>query len=179
MNVKRIVYSGILIAIGVLLPIVFHFIPGNFGLFALPIHYSAYLGGGFLGPIIGAIVGFFTPILSHLLTGMPINPIFIIISFETLTYGLIFGLLYYHKRFNIYLSLGISMVIGRFVNFTGTYIIANLFLGYASKAFQLTNILYNYTIGLVGASIQFIILPIIIKRINLVYSFNKSEGYDV
>jgi len=179
MNTKKIVYTGILIAIGVILPIVFHFIPGNPGLVMLPIHYSAYLSAGFFGPLIGAVVGFLTPILSHLLTGMPINPMFIFISFETMTYGIVFGYLYYYKRINIYASLGISMILGRLVNFTGTYIVANLLLGHAAKAFQLGNIFYNFTIGLVGASLQFVVIPIIIKRINLVFSFDIKDELNV
>ncbi|QVK17869.1 ECF transporter S component [Mycoplasmatota bacterium] len=175
MNTKKIVYSGFLIAFGVLLPIIFHFIPGNLGLILLPIHYSAYFAGGFFGPIIGGIVGLFTPIISYQLTGMPPQLSFIYIAAETFVYGLVFGFLYYKRHLNIYVSLLISMILGRITNFTGTYIIANVILGNMAKPYQIVNIFYNFSIGLMGAVFQFLIIPLVIKRINMVFSFDKQR----
>lgn len=174
MKVEKIVFSGILIAIGVILPIIFHLIPGNIGLIILPIHYSAYLAGGFFGPIIGLCVGCLTPILSYFITGMPNFPMFIIISLETACYGLIFGFLYYKKKYNIYISFVTSMISGRLVNFINAYFIANLLFAQASQAFQLGNILYNFSIGLIGASIQFLVIPIVIKRVNQAFPFDNN-----
>lgn len=178
MCTKKIVYSGFLIAFGVLLPIIFHFIPGNLGVLLLPIHYSAFFAGGFFGPLLGAIVGLVTPILSHQITGMPPHLSFMYIAFETLVYGLVFGFLYYKRHYNIYLSLLISMILGRIANFLGAYIIANTILGSMAKPYQFVNIFYNFSIGLVGATFQFMIIPKVINRINLVFSFDMQKRGD-
>lgn len=173
MQTKKIIYASFLIALGVLLPIIFHIIPGNIGPFILPIHYSAFLAGGFFGPIIGALVGLITPLLSYLLTGMPPNPNFLFITFETLTYGLVFGFLFYHRKINVYLSLVIAMILGRVVNIIGNFIVAIVLFKYIPQPFIIINVLNNLSLGLIGAIMQLIIIPIIVERINIVFQFNK------
>lgn len=181
MNTKKIACSGFLIALGVLLPVIFHFMPGNLGLMMLPIHYSSYFAGGFFGPVIGGIVGLLTPFISHQLTGMPDFPIYLYISLETLVYGLVFGYLYHMKRYNVYLSLLVAMIIGRLANILGNFLIASVLLPELSRPFIFLNIIKNFSIGIVGAIIQIIIIPIVIKRVNTVFSFteDKKKGLDV
>lgn len=174
-NTKRIIYAGFLIACGVILPIIFHIMPISIGPFFLPIHYSAYFAGGFFGPLVGAIVGLLTPLISHQLTSMPPNPVVIYIALETLTYGLIFGLLFYKKHFNIYLSLLIAMFCGRLANIFGNYLVAEVFLANISKPFILLNVLKNFSQGLVGAVIQMLIIPVVIKRVNTAFNFINIE----
>ncbi|MDF2699111.1 MAG: putative rane protein [Haloplasmataceae bacterium] len=180
MNTKNIVYSGLIIAFGVCLPLFFHiFIPSlGLGPKLLPIHYSAYFAAGFFGPIIGAIVGFFTPIISFFITGMPLQLTFIYIAFETMTYGITFGLFYYKKNFNIYLSLVLAMILGKLVNFAGLFLLGNLLFNKMAPAFQVTNIIGSLTVGLLGNVLQLLIIPVVVKRVNIVFNFKKIEDKD-
>ncbi|HEY8364953.1 MAG TPA: ECF transporter S component [Haloplasmataceae bacterium] len=167
MNTNKITYSGFLIALGVLLPIIFHFIPGNIGPILLPIHYASFLAGGFFGPYIGMLVGLLTPIISIFLTGMPNFPVIIYITFETIMYGLIFGYIYYKKHLNIYLALITAMLIGRIVNILGNYLVSEIIFYDIAKPFIFINILNNLTLGLIGAIMQIIIIPLVINRVNI------------
>ena len=179
MQTKKITISGLLITIGVLLPIIFHHIPGNLGPVMLPIHYSAFIAGGLLGPIAGMIVGSLTPVISHLLTGMPVSPVFIYISFETFTYGLLFGCLYQKLKYNIYFSLVTAMIFGRLANILGNFIIADIIFSSSAMPFKIINSLNNFTVGLIGAFIQIIIIPIIIYRVRQTISLEGLGGQNV
>lgn len=179
MNTKRIIYAGLLITCGVILPLVFHIMPGELGLIFLPIHYAAYFAGGFFGSFVGAVVGLLTPLISHQLIGMPPTPVFIYISLETLTYGLVFGTLFHKKHFNIFLSLFIAMICGRCVNIIGNYLVASVFLADIAKPFVLLNALKNLSFGIGGAVLQMLIIPVVIKRVNTAFKFIDKEDNHV
>lgn len=177
MNTKKITFTSVIIAIGILLPFIFHaYLPTlQLGPKLLPIHYGSFFAGGFFGPLIGLIVGLITPLLSFFMTGMPVFPNVIYMTIEIMVYGVIFGYLYYKKKQNIYFSLISSMIIGRIANIASVYFIGSLIL---SKGFVFLKLFESMTIGVLGAVLQIIIIPIIIKRINTIFSFsNHNTGY--
>ncbi|MCD4690244.1 ECF transporter S component [bacterium] len=92
MPTAMITGTALLLALGVVLPIVFHMIPFGGRIF-LPMHIPALLAGLLLGPVSGLIVGLGSPILSGMLTGRPTVFYMIPMLFELGTYGLIAGLL--------------------------------------------------------------------------------------
>lgn len=84
--------TALLLALGVVLPIVFHAIPLGGRVF-LPMHLPTFVAGLVLGPVAGIVVGAGSPILSALLTGRPSVFYMIPMVFELTTYGLVAGLL--------------------------------------------------------------------------------------
>jgi len=92
-NLRRQVFpltcGALLLALGVLLPQVFHLALGQAGgkLF-LPMHLSVLLAGCFLGWHYGLLVGVVTPLLSFLITGMPPIPMLFLMVAELGFYGL-------------------------------------------------------------------------------------------
>jgi len=67
--VRTLTMTGLLLAVGLLLPIVFHSLFGAAGgKMFLPMHYAVLLGGLLLGPVAGAFLGIATPLLSTLLS---------------------------------------------------------------------------------------------------------------
>lgn len=89
------VLSGIFIALGILLPVVFHSIPNGGSIF-LPMHLPVMVVAFFVPWPWALAVGAVTPLLSSLLTGMPPIapfPMAIIMAFELATYGVCISLL--------------------------------------------------------------------------------------
>lgn len=84
--------TALLLALGVVLPIVFHAIPLGGRIF-LPMHLPTFVAGLVMGPIAGLVVGAGSPIMSAIVTGRP--PVFYMVPmiFELATYGLVAGLL--------------------------------------------------------------------------------------
>ncbi len=68
---KELVLSGLLLASGIILPMIFHMVSLT-GPIALPMHIPVLIGGFLLSPQIALALGVLTPVLSGLLTGMPV-----------------------------------------------------------------------------------------------------------
>ncbi|MFH1865085.1 MAG: ECF transporter S component [Candidatus Eisenbacteria bacterium] len=84
--------TALLLALGVVLPIVFHAIPLGGRIF-LPMHLPTFVAGLVLGPVAGLVVGAGSPVLSGLLTGRPTVFYMIPMVLELATYGFVAGLL--------------------------------------------------------------------------------------
>lgn len=114
-NLRQVICAGMLLAIGVVLPQLFHAIGGPaMGKVFLPLHIAVLMGGLLLGPMLGALVGLLLPIASFLVSGMPAPPTLFFMLFELTAYGLFTGLFY--KKLPLYPSLILAMLAGRLVN---------------------------------------------------------------
>ena len=166
MNIKKIVYTAFFIALGIVLPMLFHLIGGpGLGRVLLPMHLPVIIGGAFLGPIAGLIIGLITPLLSSLFTGMPpVIPMLPIMIAELGIYGLIMGYFFYRIKMNVYLSLILTMLAGRIA---ASFVVMVLVFGFG---FQLpaNPLIYIYgtiTAGFPGIIGQLLIVPIVLRYI--------------
>lgn len=159
----EIVKSGFFIALGIIIPLIFHGI-GIGGQVFLPMHIPVLLCGFILGGGYGAIVGFITPFLNSALTGMPtIYPIGLSMALELATYGFLSGYLYKKKKMNIFISLIISMLFGRIVSGAANYILLSMQgKPYVFKMF----ITASFVTPVLGIILQLILIPVIVKLIN-------------
>ena len=97
-KVKKVTLSGILFAIGLILPFFFGQIPAV-GKMLLPMHIPVLICGLILGWQYGLAVGFLLPLVRSVLFGMPVlYPNAIAMAFEMDTYGLVAGWLYSHAK---------------------------------------------------------------------------------
>ncbi len=117
---RRLVIAALCVAIGVILPITLHFIPGA-GMTFLPMHIPILLCGMVCGPLYGVMSGFITPLLSHVLTGMPTAASLGAMMFELATYGLVCGSLMgrikiSNKLLSVWIPQIIAMLCGRLVS---------------------------------------------------------------
>lgn len=83
--------TALLLAMGVVLPIVFHAFPLGGRIF-LPMHLPVLVAGLVLGPVAGLIVGAGSPIVSMLITGRPTVPFMVPMLLELAAYGVVAGL---------------------------------------------------------------------------------------
>lgn len=162
MNVKTkdSVKAALLLACAVLIPTAFHYLRLAGQIF-LPMHIPVLIAGFMVPWKYAALCGFLAPALSFLITSMPPMPSGIVMMFELGVYGALASILYRKFRINIYLSLVITMLAGRFVSILGNFILANLFLGTAFELMKFINTLF--VIALPGIIIQLIIVPVIVK----------------
>jgi len=119
MKLKKIILSGIFIAIAIILPFFTGQIP-QIGAMISPMHIPALLSGFICGWPYSAIVGFISPLLRSVLTGgfPPMFPTAFAMAFELFTYGALtalFSKIFSKSTFGIYISLILSMIGGRIV----------------------------------------------------------------
>ena len=161
-STKKLVNAALMLALGMVLPFLTGQIP-SVGSRLLPMHIPALLTGYISGPMYGLLVGFVMPLFRSMIFGMPpMFPTAVAMAFELATYGFIAGLLYRRMNKNtgnIYLSLIIAMVMGRFVWGVVSYVLYGL--GESGFTWQI------FTAGafvnaLPGILIQIILIPVLV-----------------
>lgn len=166
---QRLVVAGLCLALGILLPQVFHVIPvANTGNIFLPMHIPVILCGYFVGAWYGALVGAICPLLSFLFTGMPNAARLPFMIVELMAYGIAAGLFYgllikSNKTLRIYLTLILTMICGRVAYFLGL-VVAVYILG--MKELSVMAVVSAVVLGIPGIIIQIIIIPVIIFAID-------------
>lgn len=157
-KVMKLVYAGLLTAIGIVLPQAFHMFGQSAGMVFLPIHIPVLMAGILLGPYYGAAVGFLVPLLSSVLTGMPPVPKLYFMFFELMGYGIVTGILI--RRCNVYVSLVGAMLAGRALY--GLSLIGGVWLLHLQAPFMnQAAFIGGITSGLPGIAIQILILPVL------------------
>ena len=117
--VKMTILTALSIALCVVLPMAFHAIPGA-GFILLPMHIPVLLCGLICGWRFGLIAGVLGPLLSSLITGMPMAAFLPSMMVELGVYGLAAGFMIQvidSKRVfaDLYISLVCAMIIGRII----------------------------------------------------------------
>lgn len=156
-------FTALFLALAVVLPIGFHAM-GIGGRVFLPMHIPVLLAGFLAGPLAGFIVGLLAPGLSTLLTGMPPAVITPVMTLELPLYGLTAGLFYYRMHLNIYIALGISMILGRLAFALGLFILG-FFIDMPYSAAALFSSGSAFITGLPGIIVQIIIIPVIVAAV--------------
>lgn len=165
MKIRNLVQAGLFVAIGILLPMIFH--QFNMGGPAfLPMHIPVLLAGLLLGKTEGLIVGMLTPVLSSQLTGMPpAIPMLPIMFFELATYGLAAGLFYKELKYGLFPSLILSMLVGRIVVGLVVFVMAT---GFGFDFQPISYVIGGIVTGLPGIIIQLIFVPLIVTQLEKV-----------
>lgn len=171
-NTKKMVFTSLLIAIGIVLPMAFHAVP-NAGSIILPMHIPVLICGIICGFPYGLLCGIIAPLLSSLLTGMPPAAYLPAMLCELAAYGLISSLLTRFVRTknlyaNIYIALIGAMLSGRIV-----YGILNSLIfraGNYSAQIWLTS---AFVTALPGVIIQLIFIP------GIVIALQKSKLVEI
>lgn len=163
MNIKtrKLTYSSLLLALGIILPQVFHLFGASGSIF-LPMHIPVLLAGFFLGGSSAVLIGILTVLLSEIVTGMPPVPILYFMLAEVAVYGLAAGLAYKKFRLNIYASLIIAMLAGRAASGLTVFILQPL-LGL--KMSPVSYVIGSVVTGLPGIIIQLILIPMIVLAV--------------
>ena len=195
--IKRLVVGGLMLAISILLPQIFHLAGGPAsGAVFLPMHIPVLVTGFVLGPLMGFIVGILSPLISFLMTGMPPSPRLPFMIVELATYGWVAGFIYHTLRARrlwsgkkegaeqectllgrfgaIFITLLSAMIIGRIVFAVSLVIQTQLFgIENAGPA----SVWLAVSTGFVGIIIQIIVIPPIILALQKGGRIYGSSNY--
>ncbi len=162
-KLKRLVYSALFLALGLVLPFLTGQIP-QIGKMLSPMHIPVLLCGFVCGWPYGAVVGFLTPLLRSVLFGMPaLYPMAVGMAFELAAYGIVSGWLY--ARFPkkapaaVYLTLVVAMLVGRVV----WGLVSVVLYGIAGNAFTFRMFLAGAFLNAVpGIILHLVLIPPIV-----------------
>ncbi len=164
MKTKQLVLTAMFIALGVVLPQAFHAIP-NAGSVFLPMHIPVLISGFVVGPLFGLICGLATPLLSHLIFGMPPAPVLPGMLCELAVYGLMTGVFSKVVKNDNYtvktcIVLVLSMLCGRI-----TYGILNALVFRAGSYSFAAWTSAAFVTAIPGIIIQLILIPVLVVRL--------------
>lgn len=156
MNVQEIALCGLFIALGITTPMFFHLFNMGGPMF-LPMHIPVLIGGMVLSPSVAIILGVLTPLLSSILTGMPVlYPMGVIMMVELGVYALSTSLLEQSSITNRYVKLLIAMICGRIA---AGVVVAILFFAFGFQTNPIAFVIGAVVTGLPGIIIQFVVVP--------------------
>lgn len=173
-RVRELIVSGLFIAIGVFLPVVFHS-TGSGSVF-LPMHIPVMLAGFLLDIPFALAVGVATPLISSLITGMPqFFPIMPYMAVELAVYATICSLMYRKIRLNAHISLVVSMIAGRIAAALAVWVLAAFFM--ANLPEPPAFIAAAIVTGLPGIVLQLLIIPVVTSAIEKnFFAGKKGQG---
>lgn len=175
-NVRKTIIAAIFLSLGMVLP----YFTGQIkelGDTLLPMHIPVMLCGLVCGAKYGFTVGMLLPILRSVTIGMPpIYPNSVWMALELATYGFIIGYLYFSFQKKqiwwLYCCLITSMISGRIV----WGIAKTVLLGISGKIFTFhAFILGGIVDSLPGIILQLVLIPVIIKLIDMFSQYKKGE----
>ncbi len=177
LQVRKLTYAALYLAIALVLPFVTGQVP-EIGSMLCPMHIPALLCGFMCGWPWGLAVGFIAPLLRSVLFGMPaLFPSAVAMAFELAVYGGMAGLLYQllpRKAWITYAVLLVSMIAGRIVWGAVRVILAGLSGSSFTWALFLTGAVTNAIPGIIMQLALIPVLVIAMDRAGL--SLNKREG---
>jgi len=170
---RDLILSGILLALGIIIPLIFHAVGGMAGSMLLPMHIPVLIGGFMLPPLFAFLLGLITPLLNSIFTGMPpMFPMALIMMFELGTYGLVAALAVRKLRLSSIPSLIISMISGRVIAGIIVFILSSFF-GVQMNAF--TYVKGAVVTGLPGIVIQLILIPSLMQVLGKNYKVGTNN----
>ena len=156
--IGTILFSGL----GIAIPRIFHLLIGSSaGVTFLPMHLMVLISALTFGMLSASIVAGSSVVFSYLLTGMPAIQRMPYMLIELVIYGLLLGFL--NKKYNSYISLIATMIIGRLIYAGVLFVSVNLFgfNGYGISVLQ------SVVSGIPGIVLQIFLVPflaMIIKK---------------
>ena len=157
---RRITMSGLFTAAGILLPVLFHAI--GLGPVFLPMFWPVAISGFFLTPFFGFCVGIATPVLSFFFTGMPPVPILYKMIIELAVLAGAISFFARRRRDAIVVPLVLGVMISLAAGMAGSYLIS-MMLNIPAGLYALSSIVGS----LPGIAVMLIIIPVIVKKLDL------------
>jgi len=165
---QNLVSSALFIALGILLPVLFH----AFGLGSvfLPMFWPVAACGFFVPISFSLYVGILTPLLSYMTTGMPPPPILYRMMLELGFLGSLTGLLYQKTRWGIFWIVLVSFFFTQGIGFLGAFAIAPI-LGLPPQFYALISRIKIIP----GMVCMGIFIPFILRRIKNEPAFKSRK----
>ena len=172
MNVRKLTFTGLFLALGLVLPFLTGQLP-QMGNALLPMHIPVLLCGIICGWQYGFLIGLVLPPLRYLLFSTPPLQVFPPMAFELATYGAVIGLVYMlfkNKNIGVFVALFTSMIAGRAVfGIVNTIIFSLTAKVYTFKMFFTA----AFVTAIPGIILQVILIPSIVLITKKAMSLNE------
>lgn len=168
------IWAAFFVALAILIPTIFHAV-GGLGKVFLPMHIPVILCGFICGPYFGLLCGVIAPILSAMITGMPVLiPNGLIMAVELAAYGFVSGYLY-QRGHAILTALVAAMLAGRVLS----GILTACVLGFSGKTYGLSAfVTASFVTGLPGIVIQLVLIPVLVTAMEKLIRHIMCSGGD-
>ena len=175
--IRKAVISAFCIALCVVLPMAFHMVQDAGKVFC-PMHIPVLLCGLICGWPFGVLCGLVGPLLSSLITGMPLMSLLPSMMLELAVYGAVTGILMrvVHTKSNyanLYISLICAMLSGRVVSGIAKALIFSAGT-YSFDAWITT----SFVTALPGIIIQLAIVPAIVAALTRAHLIPEKQSLD-
>lgn len=165
-NLFRMVLAALFLALSYVMPFLTGQIP-EIGSMLCPMHLPVLLCGFLCGWPWGLAVGFIAPLFRSLTLGMPpLFPAAVCMAFELAAYGAVAGLMHRilpRKKPFVYISLLVSMIIGRMVWGTAMFVC----MGIGDGTFTFSAFIAGaFTNAIPGIILQILLIPILVMIID-------------
>lgn len=151
---KELMLSAVFTALAVYAPMLIHYFGGvDAGRKFLPMPFFVLAAGLILGWRAGLVTGLFSPVISYLISGMPMLSILPIIIIQLCACGFFAGLL--REKHNVFISLTGAIIFG--------LLSAGLAVLFFSKMSAMAYVAGAIRDGWAGILAQLVVLPAIIK----------------
>lgn len=168
-KVKYVVGTVLLSGFGIALPRIFHILAGaSAGATFLPMHICVLIAALTFGVISSTIVAGSSVLFSYLLTGMPSLARLPYMLIELVIYGILLSI--FNKKFNSYVSLVITIILGRIL-YAGVLFSAVNSLGLSSYGIS---VMESVRMGIPGIIFQLLFVPALAKIMNKGMNFKND-----
>jgi len=158
---KHVIGTTLLSSLGIALPRIFHILAGSTaGAMFLPMHIAVLIAAVTFGITSSIIVAGNSIIFSYLLTGMPALERLPYMLIELVIYAVLLGI--FNKKFNIYISLILTIILGRILYALTLFVAIDIF---GFKTYGIS-VIESIKTGMPGVIIQLLCIPFIGKTIN-------------
>ena len=158
---KYIIGTLLLSGIGIAMPRIFHILAGSdAGQIFLPMHITILIAALTFGTISASIVAGSSIVFSYLLTGMPNAARLPYMLIELAIYAVVLSL--FNKKFNSYISLILTIILGRVIYAGILFAAVNIF-GLPTYGIS---VIESIKVGLPGIAVQLLFVPVISKIMN-------------
>ena len=172
----KMILAALFLALAYVMPFLTGQIP-EIGSMLCPMHIPVLLCGFICGAPWGLVIGFISPLFRSVLTGgfPPMFPAAVCMAFELAAYGAVSGILHKllpRKKLYIYVSLIISMVIGRLIWGIAMFVC----MGIKGGSFTLAAFLAGaFTNAVPGIIVQIVLIPVIVMLLEKTKILNTKE----
>lgn len=149
---KEIIFSFVFTTLAVYTPTLIHYFAGiDGGRTFLPMPFFVLLAGLMLGWRAGLATALMSPIVSYLISGMPLMNILPFITLQLVAYGVVVGII--KEKYNAVISVTVAIIAG--------WLAIGISLLLFSKMNALNYVAQGLKMGIWGIAIQLVLLPAI------------------
>ena len=165
-NIKNVTLAGLFLAVGIVMPKLFHLVGAQAGSMFLPLFFGVAIAALILPLKFAIAVAVLTPIISNLISGMPAVPILFFMLIELVAYAVIVQIL--HKKVGPVISIAGGLLLSRTVYISAVLVavkILHLPVPFVSFSALVIGVLKSAP----GIALQIVIIPAI-------YHIYKKRG---